>query len=189
MLLVIEPDAARLRQILTALVQGRYSRQEISSWQAAVLAAVGWHLALSTRQGYWYFYSLGHLLDKDTQGKPLLRDQDISEYIGDLDGVPGVLEKNGATGLRSHQLQLDKLLWPLASYSIGALDIESATGFTAVRGVFENRNEVVQHCHLRFEADDYLLVKHLVSDDPEVFVLGSQRDQIQLQRFVHAIGL
>ena len=51
MLLVIEPDAARLRQILTALVQGRYSRQEISSWQAAVLAEVGWHLALSTRQG------------------------------------------------------------------------------------------------------------------------------------------
>jgi len=28
-----------------------------------------------------------------------------------------------------------------------------------------------------------------VSDDPEVFVLGSQRDQIQLQQFVHAIGL
>lgn len=189
MLLVIEPDTPRLRQILTALVQGRYSRQEVSSWQAAVLAEVGWQLALSTEQGYWYFYALGHLLDKDIQGKPVLRDQDIREYIADLDGVPGVLEKNGITSLRSHQLRLDKLLWPLASYAIGTLDIESATGFTAVRGVFENRNEVVQHCHLRFEADDYLLVKHLGPDDPDVFVLSSQRDQTQLQRFVQAIGL
>jgi hypothetical protein len=188
-LLVIEPDTPRLRQILTALVQGRYSRQEVSSWQAAVLAEVGWQLALSTEQGYWYFYTLGHLLDKDIQGKPVLRDQDIREYIADLDGVPGVLEKNGITSLRSHQLRLDKLLWPLASYAIGTLDIESATGFTAVRGVFEIRNEVVQHCHLRFEADDYLLVKHLGPDDPDVFVLSSQRDQTQLQRFVQAIGL
>lgn len=141
-----------------------------------MVVQTGWRLPLSTRQGYWYFYSLGHLLEKDRQGRPLLREQDIKDYLADLDGLPGTVVKNGITQLRSHQLQLDRLQWPLTSWAVDALDIETVTGFPAARGVFEDSDELVQQCHLRFEMDDYLLVKHLVANDPDIPVLGHQRD-------------
>ena len=182
------PDSGQFRKIIEALLKGDLSRLEVSTWQAAVLAETGWRMPLSTRQGYWYFYSLAHLLEEDHRGRPLLREQDIKEYLADLDGLPGTLVKKGITRLRSHQLQLGRLQWPLMSCAIDAMDIETVTGFQAVRGVFENSDEVVQHCHLRFETDDYLLVKHLAANDPDMFILGSQRDPQQLNRFVNAMG-
>lgn len=186
--MVKTPGPSQFRKIILALLKGNLSRLEVSTWQAAVVAETGWRMPLSTRQGYWYFYSLAHLLAEDYRGRPLLRDQDIKEYLADLEAVPGTLVKNGITQLRSHQLQPGRLQWPLMSCVIEAIDIETVTGFPSVRGVFENSDEMVQHCHLRFETDDYLLVKHLAADDPEMFVLGSQRDPQKLDRFIKALG-
>ena len=91
MLLVKIPDSGQFRKIIEALLKGDLSRLEVSTWQAAVLAETGWRMPLSTRQGYWYFYSLAHLLEEDHRGRPLLREQDIKEYLADLDGLPGPL--------------------------------------------------------------------------------------------------
>ena len=53
-----------------------------------------------------------------------------------------------------------------------------------VRGTFEKRMDMVEHCHLRFEGTHYLLVKQFDEQTGQVLMLGSNRDKSKAERLL-----
>lgn len=188
-MLVVEPPSKQtLIRLLRDLVEGQQDRRTVFSWQQALLAQYGWQIPLSVSEGYWYFYSLGSLLDTTYHGGPLIREQDLSEYRSDLEGVECRQRIGEVTRFRAHQRPGQELMWPLFECARVGKDL-NRLGFKSVRGVFEKREAVVEQLTVRFRGQHFLVLTH--PDDPEgkIYVLGEMRKQAELLELVERLGL
>ena len=188
-MLVVEPPSKQaLIRLLRDLVEGQQDRRTVFSWQQALLAQYGWQIPLSVSEGYWYFYSLGSLLDTTYHGGPLIREQDLLEYRSDLEGVECRQRIGEVSRYRAHQRPGQELMWPLFECARVGKDL-SRLGFKSVRGVFEKREAVVEQLTVRFRGQHFLVLTH--PDDPEgkIYVLGEMRKQAELLELVERLGL
>lgn len=185
MLLVQPPTREKLADIILALRSGELSRQAVLTWHAAVFAEVGWELPLSEAEGYWYFYSLGFLNHELTDGH-FLRDRDFIEAAKDLKQVPGGQIAAETQHLRSWQLDRSELTWPLTTFP-DHTDLMSR--LPGVRGSFERRGDLVEHCHVDFKGGQYLLVKQFDDRAHQVMLLGSNRNPRQSTDLLHVLGV
>ncbi|MDA0977995.1 MAG: hypothetical protein O3B72_05520, partial [Proteobacteria bacterium] len=95
------------------------------------------------------------------------------EYLLDLDKIPGEAITDEITHLRTWQVDPVALRWPLTSF-MDSSDVMA--GLPSSRGTFETRGDMVEHCHLEFRGEQYLLVKQFDEHLGQVMLLGSSRD-------------
>lgn len=186
MLLIEPPDKAQLTGIIDQLLSGGMSREEVKAWQLAVAADIGWELQLPVSDGYWYFYSL-MFVDMPLPTEPggyAIRSHDLVEYRADIQQAPAPSQDRPLQPLRTHQVDHQALLWPLTNIPCDPTAVMLNAGLIPVRGVFEPREELVEHAHLRFEGNHYLLVRQLDEYASELLVLGESRDEAQLGRLL-----
>lgn len=198
MLLIEEPSRTRLIGILKKLIDGNVSREEVLSWQLGVVGAFGYEIgsasdvSLGPDDGYWYFHSLSNI--NALTGVPggeesyFLRDQDLLEYLLDLEHVPARDGSGSLRRVRSHQLDHNALRWPLTTLYMPAGHLE-AQGLIGVRGIFDPHQDPVEHCHVRMQDDLYLIVRQFDSMADKVMVLGSNRDPARLATFLRHLNL
>lgn len=185
MLLVKQPDRDTLRQIISDLFEQKLSREAIQSWQQAVQAQYGWDIPIARHAGYWYFYSLS-LAALPLPTGFFLRQSDFAEYLVDMDRVAGEHLIDDVVHLRSHQVDHEAVRWPLAM--IEDAD-ELMTRVPGVRGIFERRMGMVEHCHLAFRGDQYLIVKEYDEMAGQLLLLGSNRDPQKASALLDALAV
>ena len=110
-----------------------------------------------------------------------LRESDLEEYLRDLEVEPGAEIQPGLGHLRSYEINLDELRWPIAMMTD---DHDVMSGLPAVRGTFEKRMDMVEHCHLRFKNVNYLLVKQFYEQAGQVLLLGGDRDKPRAEQLL-----
>ena len=103
-----------------------------------------------------------------------------------LEVEPGDELQPGLGHLRSHEINLDELRWPIAMITDQHDVMASLPG---VRGTFEKRMDMVEHCHLRFEEVNYLLVKQFDEQAGEVLLLGGNRDEQRAEQLLSLLGV
>ena len=180
MLLIKTPRKKDLQKIITALLAKEISREEVLSWQRGVMSSCGWEVPIGRLEGYWYLYSLMYI-EASFPGGYFLRESDLEEYQRDLEVEPGAEIQPGLGHLRSHEINLDELRWPIAMMTD---DHDVMSGLPAVRGTFEKRMDMVEHCHLRFENVNYLLVKQFDEQAGQVLLLGGDRDKPRAEQLL-----
>ena len=185
MLLIKSPRKNDLQKIIRALLADEISREEVLSWQRGVVSSYGWKIPIGKLQGYWYLYSLMYI-EAPFPGEYFLRKRDLEEYLRDLEVEPGDELQPGLGHLRSHQINLDELRWPIAMITDQHDVMASLPG---VRGTFEKRMDMVEHCHLRFEEVNYLLVKQFDEQAGEVLLLGGNRDKPRAEQLLSLLGV
>ena len=185
MLLIKTPRKKDLQKIIRALLADEISREEVLSWQRGVVSSYGWKIPIGKLQGYWYLYSLMYI-EAPFPGGYFLRKRDLEEYLRDLEVEPGDELQPGLGHLRSHQINLDELRWPIAMITDQHDVMASLPG---VRGTFEKRVDMVEHCHLRFEEVNYLLVKQFDEQAGEVLLLGGNRDKPRAEQLLSLLGV
>ncbi len=186
MLLVKTPDKAQLKSIVTRVLAGELSREEVLTWFSAVHARCGWKLPISPHQGYWYFYSLKYITDNEpyVADRYFLRDEDLHEYIADLSALPGEEIADGVKHMRVSELPENELRWPLTILEDAAGLMQRLPG---VRGTFETHLDMLEHCHLAYAGAHYLFVRQFDELSPAIMVLGTSRDQDQLAQLVEIL--
>lgn len=185
MLLIKTPRKNDLHKIITALLAKEISREEVLSWQRGVVSSCGWEIPIGKLEGYWYLYSLMYI-EALFPGGYFLRQSDLEEYLRDLEDEPGGEIQPGLNHLRSHEINLDELRWPIAMMT----DHNDVMGtLPGVRGTFEKRMDMVEHCHLRYEDVNYLLVKQFDEQAGQVLLLGGDRDKPRAERLLCLLGL
>jgi len=185
MLLVEPPGKNRLLKIVEDLLEGSISREEVASWQKAVFAQCQWDIPIPESEGYWYFYSLG-FIDLPFPGGYFLRDSDLEEYRADLRHAVGTTLGEELIHRRAWQLDRKPVRWPLA---IIQDDSDLMARLPGCRGTFEKRMDMVEHCHLEYQADQYLLVKQFDEQASQVLLLGNSRDIKKAEGIIDALGL
>jgi hypothetical protein len=188
MLLVHPPNAQNLTDVIADLVYEKRSREEVLSWQQAVFAECGFDIPIATKNGYWYFYSLMYLympFPYQEEGV-FIRRLDLREYLSDLMKVPGAPLGLDLVHLRTHELDHDELLWPIA---IIEDQHDLMAGLPSTRGVFEQHLDMLEHCHVRFATDHYLLVKQFDEQTHRIMVLGANRDPEKLSALMSTLGV
>ena len=185
MLLIKSPRKKDLQKIIRALLADEISREEVLSWQRGVVSSYGWKIPIGKLQGYWYLYSLMYI-EAPFPGGYFLRKRDLEEYLRDLEVEPGDELQPGLGHLRSHQINLDELRWPIAMITDQHDVMASLPG---LRGTFEKRMDMVEHCHLRFEEVNYLLVKQFDEQAVEVLLLGGNRDKPRAEQLLSLLGV
>lgn len=185
MLLIKTPRKKDLQKIITALLAKEISREEVLSWQRGVVSSCGWVIPIGRLEGYWYFYSLMYI-EAPFPGGYFLRESDLEEYLHDLEGKPGGEIQSGLMHLRSHEINLNELRWPIAMMTDHHDVME---GLPGVRGTFEKRMDMVEHCHVRFEGANYLLVKQFDEQTGEVLLLGGDRDKNKAEQLLGLLGI
>ena len=185
MLLIKTPRKKDLQKIIRGLLADEISREEVLSWQRGVVSSYGWKIPIGKLQGYWYLYSLMYI-EAPFPGGYFLRKRDLEEYLRDLEVEPGDELQPGLGHLRSHQINLDELRWPIAMITDQHDVMASLPG---VRGTFEKRMDMVEHCHLRFEEVNYLLVKQFDEQAGEVLLLGGNRDKQRAEQLLSLLGV
>jgi hypothetical protein len=136
-------------------------------------------------RGVLVFYSLMYAETPFPDGY-FLREKDLQEYLHDLEGKPGGEIQPGLMHLRSHQINLDELRWPIAMMTDHH---DVMAGVPGVRGTFEKRMDMVEHCHLRFEGANYLLVKQFDEQTGQVLLLGGDRDKARAELLLGLLGV
>lgn len=185
MLLVEPPSRAILRQVIEDLSAERITRDAALSWQKAVVAESGWDIELQQAQGYWYFFSLAYITLLFPDGF-YIRQHDLQEYLLDIDQVPGQPLFAGISHLRAHQVNTQVVRWPLAVITDSTRIMARLPG---VRGTFERRGDLVEHCHLAFEQERYLLIKQYDEQASQLLLLGNSRDRSKAMRLLTALEL
>ncbi|MBD3649203.1 MAG: hypothetical protein HUJ31_17540 [Pseudomonadales bacterium] len=192
MLLVKQPDRSALLDVLKGLRESRYEREEVAAWQQAVDAECGGEIPLSVEDGHWYFRSLSLLTVPVSlgDGEPwFIRDQDIDEYILDIEKVPATEHCGEVRRIRSHQMDRTSVRWPLIMFEDDVARSPEAMGLPAVRGVFEEREDPVEHLHLMFRDALYLIVRQYDENIDQLMVLGTSRDEAMLRAFLGELDL
>ncbi len=184
MLLVTDPETEVLHQIISDLFEEKIAREAVLAWQQAVIAEYGWDISVPEDRGYWYFYSLA-FVDVRFPGGYFLRSSDLAEYLVDMDGIPGDAIVDDVMHLRSHQIDASALRWPLAVINDDGL-MQQLPG---VRGTFERRLDMVEHCHMRYEGNDYLLVKDFDERAGQLLLLGSSREPERASALMQALAV
>ena len=185
MLLIKTPRKKDLQKIIRALLADEISREEVLSWQRGVVSSCGWKIPIGKLHGYWYLYSLMYI-EAPFPGGYFLRKRDLEEYLRDLEVEPGYELQPGLAHLRAHEINLDELRWPIAMITDQHDVMASLPG---VRGTFEKRMDMVEHCHLRFEKVNYLLVKQFDEQAGEVLLLGGNRDKQRAEQLLSLLGV
>ena len=76
--------------------------------------------------------------------------------------------------------------WPLAVIT----DHDDVmASLPSTRGTFEKRLDMVEHCHLSYWGDSYLLVKQFDEQTDEVLLLGSSRSQVKIKSLLDALSV
>ena len=184
--------------VLKQLIDGRVSREEVVSWQRGVMRGYGYKpgtasdVPLGVGEGYWYFLSLAEAamggMSMYANDDWVLREQDLLEYLMDLEKMPARDGLGPLRRLRTHQFDVDALRWPLTMLYMPHDHLEKH-GILSVRGVFDPHMDLVEHCHLQYGEDLYLLVRQFDAMEDRVMVLGTNRDQARLRDFLTLIEL
>lgn len=185
MLLIKRPRQRDLRKVVRALLNNEISREEVLSWQKGVVSSYGWEISIGKLHGYWYFYSLTYI-QAPFPGGYFLRESDLVEYLRDLEVECGGEIQPGLSHLRSHEINLDEPRLPIAILTDHHDVMASLPG---VRGTFEKRMDMVEHCHLRFDNANYLLVKQFDEQAEQVLLLGGNRDKPRAEQLLGLLGV
>lgn len=191
MLLVKPPDKSTLLDVLQGLQENRYTREEVVTWRQAVATEYSGEIPLTVEDGYWYFRSLSLLTIPVNFGDGqdyFIRDQDIEEYILDIEKVPCDEHHGNIRRIRSHQMDQNQIRWPLMIYEETMGRGFEALGLQSVRGVFEEREDLVEHTHLMFDGALYLIVRQYDEHVDQVMVLGTSRDKNKLRAFMDELA-
>lgn len=190
MLLVDPPDKAGLIRILEGLLEGKHSRDEVVSWWNAVQGDYG-DGNQDTEGVFWYLQSLSALTIPISlgDGEPyFIRERDIEEYLLDLRRVPANETFEGIARVRSHQTDPEAVRWPLVMMDQSDIHRLERLGLPSVRGLFDAHLDLVEHTHLLFQGDLYLIVRQYDNLAHQVMILGTRRDPAQLRQFVDILG-
>ena len=173
MLLVKPPSKDALRAIISGVQESQFCREEVFSWYQAVFKKIEWQLPLTPKDGYWYFYSLAYI-NTWFEDEYFLRSRDMEEYLRDIDGEAGSFLGGNVHHLRVFQSEPHILRWPLAEVEFVSNIFEK---LPTTRGSFERPLSMVEHVHLLFDGDKYLLMRQceMGVSDP-LFLLGTNRD-------------
>lgn len=191
MLLVKHPEKSDLLAVLQSLRDGETTREEVESWYRAVEKEYA-PVELSVDEGLWYYRSLSALtipiaLD---DGQPwFVRDRDIEEYLLDLQQVPCQQSYEGVTRVRHHQTDTDSIRWPLVMFEHTNPWHLDERGLTTVRGIFDPHGDLVEHTHLYFRGDLYLIVRQYDDQAHQLMVLGTNREEEQLKALLDTLEL
>ena len=191
MLLVKRPEKSDLIQLLRGLLDESYSREEVATWWQAVDKKYG-SSGLSVEQGLWYYLSLSVLTIPISLGDGeswFIRRRDIEEYLLDLQRVGGEESYRGITRVRSHQTDPDAVRWPLLMFEQTDVNLLERVGLRSVRGVFDPHMDLVEHAHLYFRGDLYLVVRQYDDQANQLMILGTSRDEDKLREFIDILGL
>ena len=192
MLLVKPPDRDTMLEVIAGLQSGELSRTEVVSWQMAVLNRFGNDLPLSVEDGLWYFHSFGFLDVPLVQGDSstfFLRDMDFFEYQMDIEQVPANEIYEGVRRMRSHEVNISSVHWPLTTYRYTEATALDRLGLPTVRGTFEARGDMVEHLHLAFEGAIFLLIRQFDEYSEQAMILGTDRDSHRLEAFMNILRL
>lgn len=190
MLLVKHPDKAGLIHLLQGLLSGKYSREEVVSWWNAVESEHG-RAPLAVDEGFWYYQSLSALTIPISLGDGeayFIRDRDLEEYLLDLQRVGTEESYQGITRVRSHQTDPAAVRWPLLMFEQTDIHRMERLGLRSVRGVFDPHLDLVEHTHLYFHGDLYLVVRQYDDQAHQLMILGTSRDEDQLREFIRTLG-
>ena len=198
MLLIEEPTARLLMSVLKQVIDGRVSREEVVSWQRGVVRGYGYEpgtatdVPLGVGEGYWYFLSLSQAamggMSMYTDDDWVLREQDMLEYLMDLEKMPARDGFGPLRRVRTHQFDAEALRWPLTTLYMPHDHLEQR-GIVSVRGIFDPHLDLVEHFHLQYDEDLYLLVRQFDAMEDRVMILGTNRDQARLRDFLTLLEL
>ena len=185
MLLVKPPSKEALRALIFGIIRSKFSREEVLSWYQAVFKKIEWQLPLSWEDGYWYFYSLAHINER-VKGEYFLRSSDMGEYLLDMDREAGSLLEEEIYHLRTFQSEPHLLRWPLAEVEF---EVNIFERLPTTRGSFERPLSMVEHIHLSFDNDKYLLVRQWEGEGLDsLFLLGTNREKQKAAELLERLG-
>lgn len=190
MLLVKSPEKSDLLSILDGLLTETCSRQEVVSWWHATESRHG-TVDLTIEEGFWYYQSLSALtIPVDLgDGEPFfVRNRDIGEYVLDLQGVDSGQSYEGITRVRAHQIEQERIRWPLVMFEHTDIHRLEQLGLNPVRGIFDVHMDLVEHTHLFFEGELYLVVRQYDDQARQLMILGTSRDETRLKEFLTRLG-
>lgn len=190
MLLVEPPDRGQMLRVLSGFLDGDYTREELVSWRDGIVAEHG-EINLPVADGFWYFESLAGLLIPfrlEPEDEFFVRERDMREYLLDLQGVGGDQRYEGITRVRSHQTDSEALRWPLLMFDQPDIKRLDELGLPPVRGIFDAHRDLVEHCHLYFEGELYVIVRQYDDRAHQLMVNGTSRDEDRLRRFLEILG-
>lgn len=145
---------------------------------------MGWQVSINDQDGYWYFYSLAFANLEFPDGQ-FLRQVDWEEYLADMNQVPGSALSASLRHLRTFEIDRERVRWPVAMI-IDRSDLMA--DMPSSRGTFERRLDMVEHCHLQFENDQFLLVKQFDEMTGQLLLLASSRDPEQAEALLEVLG-
>ena len=185
MLLVKPPSKEALRALIFGIIRSKFSREEVLSWYQAVFKKIEWQLPLSWEDGYWYFYSLAHINER-VKDEYFLRSSDMGEYLLDMDREVGSLLEEEIYHLRTFQSEPHLLRWPLAEVEF---EVNIFERLPTTRGSFERPLSMVEHIHLSFDNDKYLLVRQWEGEGLDsLFLLGTNREKQKAAELLERLG-
>ena len=187
MLLVKPPSKEALRALISGIIRSKFSREEVLSWYQAVFKKIEWQLPLSWEDGYWYFYSLA-FINKRVRDEYFLRSSDMREYLLDMDREAGFLLGEEIYHLRTFQSEPHLLRWPLAEVEF---EVKIFEKLPTTRGAFERPLSMVEHVHLSFDNDNYLLVRQWEGEGEgldSLYLLGTNRDKQKAADLLQRLG-
>ncbi len=195
MLLVKQPTRDTLVDVIEQLRGGALTREAVVSWQKAVVGEYGRNVALTAREGYWYFHSLVFLdvpiIERDGPAF-FIRDLDLEEYILDLKEVAANEHLGPVSRLRSHEvddLVGGAIMWPLTTFRYSQSGALSDRGLSSVRGTFEDRGDMVEHTHLQFDGVIYLVLRQFDEYADQGMILGTDRDPKRLTALMAELAI
>jgi hypothetical protein len=181
-----------LLQVITGLQSTTLSREEVVTWRKAVVSQFGPRVSLSVEDGYWYFQSL-KLLEIQVPGSAgfshFIREQDLEEYHFDISRVPCDEAYGGIRRLRSFEVGMNAIRWPLTTFRVNENTELSDRGLTSTRGTFEERGDMVEHIHLWYDNAIFLIVKQFDEFVDQAMILGTDRDPDRLAGFMAELEL
>ena len=185
MLLVKPPSKEALRALIFGIIRSKFSREEVLSWYQAVFKKIEWQLPLSWEDGYWYFYSLAHINER-VKDEYFLRSSDMGEYLLDMDREAGSLLEEEIYHLRTFQSEPHLLRWPLAEVEF---EVKIFEKLPTIRGAFERPLSMVEHVHLSFDNDNYLLVRQWEREGLDsLYLLGTNREKQKAADLLQRLG-
>lgn len=191
MLLVKPPAKADLVAALEGLCNGSLSREAVVSWYQGIRTRFG-DVSIPVEDGYWYFESLS-VLDIPVDlgdGEPyFIRQRDVEEYLLDLQHVPCGKSFEDVCRVRSHETDPGQVRWPLLMFEHTNQHRLDDVGLHPVRGIFDVHRDLVEHVHLRFLRELYLIVRQYDDQAHQLMVLGTSRDPAKLRELLETLGL
>ena len=185
MLLVKPPSKEALRAIIFGVMRSKFSREEVLSWYQAVFKKIEWQLPLSWEDGYWCFYSLAYINER-VRDEYFLRSSDMEEYLLDMDREAGSLVRKEIYHLRTFQSEPQLLRWPLAEVEF---EVKIFEKLPTARGAFERPLSMVEHVHLSFDNDNYLLVRQWEGEGlASLYLLGTNREKQKAAHLLQRLG-